>query len=218
MRNPIRSEQDAFRLVPIIGIPAAIVVAVTLLTDQTAGAILAAMFIGLGIGYLWRDLRGGDALPKAEVAEHDPDVYELLVIANETVQGTALLDEIANRAKGRDAEVNVVAPAVGGSLLEKLASENEEAKARAEQRLDASMEAIAGLGLKVTGRVGSDDPNAALLDALAKKGADEIIIATHTPERSGWLERGVVDKARAECDLPITHVVVDVDADPRTTG
>ena len=46
-----------------------------------------------------------------------------------------------------------------------------------------------------------------------------MIISTHPPDRSRWLERGVVDRARREVPLPITHVVVDLEAEAgRATG
>ena len=218
MKNPLRSEADAFRLVVIVGVAAAIVVAVTLLTRPAVGAALAALFIGVGIGFIWRDARRSDPPGKAEVAPHAAGVYEILVIANQTSGGKALMDEIANRAKGRNAEVTVIAPALGGSRLQHLASETDQARAEAEQRLATSVEAIERLGIKAGGQVGNEDPNVAMEDALAATGADEVIISTHTPERSNWLERGVVEKARAEVDLPITHVVVDVDADPVLSG
>jgi hypothetical protein len=38
------------------------------------------------------------------------------------------------------------------------------------------------------------------------------VISTHPPERSRWLEHGVVDHARRNIDLPVTHVVVDLTA------
>ena len=47
--------------------------------------------------------------------------------------------------------------------------------------------------------------------------ADEIVISTHPPERSRWLEHGVVDRAREQIDLPITHVVVDLTAESRSS-
>ena len=37
-----------------------------------------------------------------------------------------------------------------------------------------------------------------------------MIISTHPPERSHWLEAGVVERAREELDIPVTHVVVDL--------
>ena len=38
------------------------------------------------------------------------------------------------------------------------------------------------------------------------------MISTLPPEKSRWLEHGVVERTREEIDLPLTHVVVDVDA------
>jgi len=41
---------------------------------------------------------------------------------------------------------------------------------------------------------------------------DEIVISTHPEGRSNWLERGVVQAARDRYDVPMTHVVVDLEA------
>ena len=212
MHNPLRSEADAFRWVVVIGGGAAAVIAVTLLTRPAVGAALAAGLVGLGIGLAWRGARGG--VPRsAEVAPRIGGAYRILVVANETVGGRALLDEIRNRCRGRDAEILVVAPALTGSRLDQLASATDAARAEAEARLAESVGAIEALGLSVRGEVGDDDPNVAIEDALGTFGAEELIISTHPPERSRWLERGVVERARAEVDLPITHVVVDLGAE-----
>jgi GABA permease len=48
-------------------------------------------------------------------------------------------------------------------------------------------------------------------DALRTFGADEIVISTHPPGRSNWLEKDVISRARERFDLPITHVVVDLE-------
>jgi GABA permease len=58
-------------------------------------------------------------------------------------------------------------------------------------------------------------------DALRTFGADEIVISTHPPGRSNWLEKGVIERARERYPLPLTHVVVDLDrehAGPAPTG
>src|SRR5438874_1678356 len=70
------------------------------------------------------------------------------------------------------------------------------------------------------GEVGDQhEPNAALEDALRFFAADEVIISTHPPHKSRWLERGVVERARREVPLPVTHVVVDLESEAtRTTG
>ena len=48
-------------------------------------------------------------------------------------------------------------------------------------------------------------------------GADEIVLSTHPEGRSNWLERGVVTAARERFALPITHVVVDLEAEANPT-
>jgi hypothetical protein len=53
----------------------------------------------------------------------------------------------------------------------------------------------------------------AIEDALRVFGADEIIISTHPPGRSNWLERDEVAKARDRFPVPVTHVVVDLQAE-----
>ena len=114
MHNPLRSEGDVFRAVVIVGIGAGAVIAVTLLTRPAVGAALLAAEVGLGIGLLWRGAQGG--MPRrAEVAHRDDPTYRVLVLANETVGGRALLAEIENRCKGRSSEILVVVPALPGS-------------------------------------------------------------------------------------------------------
>ena len=60
---------------------------------------------------------------------------------------------------------------------------------------------------------GEGDPLQAMEDDLRTFGADEIIISTLPEGRSNWLERGVVDGARERFDVPVTHVVVDLERD-----
>jgi hypothetical protein len=38
-----------------------------------------------------------------------------------------------------------------------------------------------------------------------------VIISTHPEGRSHWLERGIVAAARERFDVPVTHVVVDLE-------
>jgi hypothetical protein len=62
------------------------------------------------------------------------------------------------------------------------------------------------------------DPNQAIEDMLRAFPADELIISTHPPDRSKWLERGVVERARREVPLPVTHVVVDLEAEAQRSA
>jgi hypothetical protein len=219
MHNPLRSEREAFRAVLVIGIGAGAVIALALLTRPAFGAALLAAEVGLGLGVLWRSARG--TLPhKAEVVERGDDAHRVLVMANQTVGGRALLEEIENRCKGRDSEILVVVPALTSSPLEHWTSDVDGAIAEARLRLEDSLRAMESAGLTARGEVGDHhEPNAALEDALRFFAADEVIISTHPPHKSKWLEGGVVDRARRDVPLPVTHVVVDLEAEaPRATG
>ncbi len=211
MHNPLRSEADAFRWVVIIGLAAASVIVLTLLTRPVVGVIWAALLIGFGVGFGYRAARG--SLPRdVELTRGGDGKFRLLVVANETVQGEALLNEIRERCDDRRSEVMVVTPALAASRADHWASDIDKAIELARQRMELSLIEIRGLGLKARGEIGDSDPNTAIEDALRVFAADEIVISTHPPERSRWLEHGVVDKARERIDLPITHVVVDLES------
>ena len=94
-----------------------------------------------------------------------------------------------------------------------LASDEDSARAQAQQRVDSSLAKLREAGISARGEVGESDPLQAIEDALSTFGADEIVISTHPEGRSHWLERGVVTKARERFAVPITHVVVDLEAE-----
>jgi hypothetical protein len=212
MHNPLRSEADAFRWVVVIGAAAASVIVLTLLTRPAIGLAWAAALIGFGAGAIWRSSRGSLATG-VRVSRGGGARYRLLVVANETVGGRSLLEEIKNRSRGRESEVLVVSPALAGSRAAHWSSDIDEALEAARQRMELSVQAIEEAGLRARGTVGDSDPNVAIEDALAQFPADEIVISTHPPDRSRWLERGVVQTARERISLPITHVVVDLAAE-----
>ncbi len=133
------------------------------------------------------------------------------MIANETCAAPGIIEEVAYRA-GDGGEIMVVAPALARTRLEHwLTSDLERRQDEARERLEASLMAMHRAGLQASGHLGDADPLQALDDALRVFDPDEVVISTHPPQRSGWLERQVVRKARARYDLPITHVVIDLE-------
>ena len=136
----------------------------------------------------------------------------ILVVANETVAGRELLDELKRRTAGGDAEVLVVAPALN-TRLRYLFADVDHARELAEQRLAGSIETLQANGIEARGAVGDSNPLVAIEDALFEFDAEEIVISTHPPERSNWLEKKTVERAREKFDRPITHVVVDLQRD-----
>jgi len=133
---------------------------------------------------------------------------KVLVIANETVAGRELKDAVKERAEG--GEVLVVAPALN-TRLRHLFADVDKAREAAEGRLHESLKHLEEAGIHARGAVGDTDPVRAMGDALFEFDADEIIISTHPPGRSNWMEKGVVERAREETDVPIKHVVVDLE-------
>jgi GABA permease len=107
----------------------------------------------------------------------------------------------------------VITPALAASRAAHWTSDLDEAIELARQRMELSLIEIERLGLRAKGEIGDSDPNVAIEDALRAFPADEIVISTHPPRSSRWLERGVVERARSEVDLPIAHVVVDLEAE-----
>jgi len=215
MHNPLRTEADVFRLVVVIVGAAALVVALTLITRPVYGVLLAALLIGLGVGLAWRGTRGSE--PRSvEAPRSTDDTRRILVVANQTAAGRELLEEIANRCRGIECEVLLVSPALLGSRSQRWASDIDEGLDRARERLDRSVTALRGVGADVRAEVGDPDPNMAIEDALRMFPADEIIISTLPPGESRWLEHDVVERTRREVDLPMTHVIVDLDAERAT--
>lgn len=218
MHNPLRSEAEMFRVVVIVGLAAVPVIALGLIAGPAWGAVVLAIELGIGIGLLWRGIRGSEP-HTASVISADDGVHRVLVVANETVAGRALLDAIRSRCAGGACEVMIVVPAMTSSRLDHLANDVDAALAEARERLERSLAAMSGTGLSVRGQVGDHhDPNEAIEDALRVFAADEVIISTHPQERSKWLERGVVERAERELPLPVTHVVVDLDAEDGVPG
>ena len=135
----------------------------------------------------------------------------ILVVANETCAGRALLDELRSRVSPGD-EVMVVAPALN-TRLRHLFADTDKATAAAEERLAESLRALRDAGIDARGAVGDSDPVQAIEDALFEFDATQIVISTHPPDRSNWLEKRVVSRATERFSAPITHVVVDLAAE-----
>src|SRR5689334_9706529 len=108
--------------------------------------------------------------------------------------------------------VLVVCPPLN-SPLRHWPSDEADARAAAQQRLDPSLESTRAAGLDAEGQIGDGDPLQAIEDAIRTFQPDELIISTHPAGRSHWLERGLVDRARERFHTSLVHVVVDCDAD-----
>jgi hypothetical protein len=215
VKNPLRSEAEAFQfLLGAVVYFAAIAVAGVI----NAWAGLAVFIVLTSVVVLWwmRARRVEPQRQQAPVHRGGPEDHRILVIANETVGGEALRKRIERHA-GKRAQVLVVSPALN-TPLRHWASDEDPARAEAQERLRRSLARLEQEGIQASGEVGDGDPLQAIEDALRTFGADEIIISTHPEGRSNWLERGVVSGARERFAVPIHHVVVDLEAEAGTDG
>jgi hypothetical protein len=215
MRDPIRSEADAFHILVGCAVLIAASLALGSLLDPLIGV---ALFVGAVVGAFFWEVATKDPdrrRPLREAASQAPPregttAPRVLVVANRTLGGAALRRELHRRAS-TGAEFNIVAPILC-SRMHYIASDVDKELDEARERLSTALAVARAEGLAVTGKVG--DPNAALgaiEDELRQHGADEVVISTYPRGQSNWLETGIVDRLRDELDIPVTHVVVQPD-------
>lgn len=204
MRNPLSNEENAFRFVlGTIVYFAPIVIAAWIAT--WLGLVV---FVVMSIGVALR-LRGGSKPePTMQHVERAAvgDTHRILVVANETLEGPRLLNEIERMAEGGAEDVLVVCPALN-SQLRTWTSDEDGARSDAGKRLAATLQYLDAKGIRARGEIGDGDPLQAIEDAMRDFPADAIVISTHPEGRSNWLERGVLEATQARYDVPVTHVV-----------
>ena len=213
MESPFRSEAAAFRLLLVtIGAFALIVVA-----SWIAPWLGLLTVLVLTAGAVWLYLRQRPPATPPQTIDHvgAPDDRRVLVVANETVGGEELMSAISELALGGKTDFYVVCPALN-SRLKTWTSDEDPARAQAQQRLDATLSRLASVGIDARGEVGDVDPLVAIEDGVRSFRPDEIVVSTHPEGRSNWLERGVVGAVRERFDVPVTHVVVDLETHEAT--
>ncbi|HUR85912.1 MAG TPA: hypothetical protein VMY78_11245 [Solirubrobacteraceae bacterium] len=225
MRNPIRSETDAFYLALGGSTLTGASLSLGALVDPVAGA---ALFLGglVGAG-VWefstKDPDRRQGLREAAAAGRvgaSPSRRRVLVVANRTLQEEDLAEILRDRAERGD-ELHVVAPILV-SRMRYMASDVDRELAEANDRLQTALAWANAAGYEASGKVG--DPNVALgaiEDELRLFAADEVLISTFPQGKSNWLETGIVRRLEEELDIPVTHVIVDADrswiAEPTAT-
>lgn len=160
--------------------------------------------------YLITKWRGGSVEPGAEPVPSGT-ASRVLVLANETVAADELLDELRRIDRAGHAEYFVCVPANPidtGQAMHKGAVFVWDATVEAAQaRLDYTLMTLRSEGLSAQGALGDYRPLRALADAVASFQPDQIVISTLPVEFSTWLRYDVVDRARADYQVPVNHIV-----------
>ncbi|GAC1318352.1 MAG: hypothetical protein NVSMB16_14670 [Acidimicrobiales bacterium] len=128
-----------------------------------------------------------------------------LVVGSETLGGSELLAGLVERAERSPSLFHLVVPMTHPSG----AWSEGGAHAVAESRMVAAIRRFEDAGLVVTAEVGDASPVAAVSDALLANGdVAEIIVSTHPPGLSAWLNNNVVRRiAHEHPTIPVAHVV-----------
>jgi hypothetical protein len=132
----------------------------------------------------------------------------VLVVANETVVGEALLERIRARASRGPASFLIISPQ---------SDPTQSAHPEADRRLRRALSELRAAGIEAHGQVAHPDPYTATMQAIEDERIDEIIVSTFEPEQSGWLRRDLVQRLQEDAGVPVEHIVIpaeEVGAEP----
>jgi hypothetical protein len=122
----------------------------------------------------------------------------VLVIANETVVGSPLLDRIRERSRRSPASFLILSPQSDPSV-----SPHPEA----ERRLRLAVGVLRSEGIDVHGEIAHPDPYTAAVHAARDERVDEIIVSTFPGTKlSSWLRGNLVERLRKDAGVPVEHV------------
>jgi GABA permease len=145
-------------------------------------------------------------------------VHKVLVLANETVEGHELFDELRSIEGAGRASYYVCVPAnpidTGAALHLGAVFMWDETTKAAQLRLDRTLALLREEGLDATGALGNYKPLQALAEAVEEFDPDQLIICTLPEQQSAWLRFDLVDRVRETYQLPVRHVIVTPDAVP----
>jgi hypothetical protein len=132
----------------------------------------------------------------------------ILVLANETIGGEALLNRIIERDAQGDARFFIVVPQSKprfGNVIY-----DDAVRSSAQVRVDLALAFARNEGIDAHGGVGDQDPFNAAMDAIDEHKIDEVIVSTHPSSSSGWMRRDLPERIEAESGLAVEHVTVDI--------
>jgi hypothetical protein len=128
-----------------------------------------------------------------------------LIVANQTLASPILGEAVAARIAAGEARFHVVVPAT--PVSHGLTWDEQEAVAAARTRLDGVLSRLHGMGVEATGEIGSQDPVAAVRDAMREREFAEVILSTLPSGVSRWLHQDVPTRLRNAVPMPVTVLI-----------
>jgi hypothetical protein len=132
-----------------------------------------------------------------------------LVVANQTLGGAHLTEQVTEKLQAGPCRFHVLVPATPPGHF---ATWTEgEALAVAQERLAAALVRFKEIGAEASGEVGDPDPLQAIGDALREQMFDEIILSTFPLGASRWLKQDLPHRVERTYSIPVTHIVGEVE-------
>lgn len=133
----------------------------------------------------------------------------ILAVANETLAGPKLVARAREEAAKGDVRVVVCVPRKNPSHGNIIYADT--VYDAAQVRVDLARSVLRELGINAVGEVGDPDPYTATMDMVAEYAPDHIIVSTLPETSSGWLRRNFVERIEDAVDVPVEHLVTDLD-------
>ena len=182
MRNPLRSEAEAYRFLIIVVVGAAVIIAASFIDKWLGVAVAVLAFVALFWWLKQEPVPGASDHVPVVTSETPPGRHRVLVVAPPGTEDVRV---------PTGAEVLVVVPALS-STAEALTGAVDDRRQDAEATAAALESQLPGARVEV----GADDPALAVEDALRVFGADEVLVAG---------DDGMLDAIRERVALPVSR-------------
>lgn len=182
MRNPLRSEAEAYRFLGVVIVGAAVIIAGAYINTWVGVAAAVVVFVAIGWWLMHEPVPGAADRPPMVTSGTPPGTHRVLVVAPPGTETVTVPD---------GAEILVVVPA--------LSSTREALTGAVDDRREDAEATAAALGSRLQGarvEVGADDPALAVEDALRVFGADEVLVAG---------DDGMLESIRERVALPVSR-------------
>ena len=182
MRNPLRSEAEAYRFLGVVIVGAALIIAASFINTWVGVAVAVLVFAGLFWWLRQEPVPGSADSPPVVTSATPPGRHRVLVVVPPGTEAVTVPS---------GAELLVVVPA--------LASKGEALTGAVDDRRQDAEETAAALEARLPGarvEVGADDPALAVEDALRIFGADEVLVVG---------DDGMLEAIRERVALPVSR-------------
>lgn len=139
-----------------------------------------------------------------QAGKPEEPVRRYLIVANQTLGGSQLLDAVLACLERGPACFHLVVPAT--PVSHGFVWTEGEAHLIARRRLTAALRRLSDLGVEASGEVGDADPILAVTDVLLEREIDEILLFTLPSGLSRWLRQDLPQRVARRFGIPLRHV------------